>query len=128
MGKKLIDANVLLEWVEKNKEYGELAGVWESDIVHADDIVEKIQSLAIDFDDQGWCWDVDKIKKYCLIDILAEDEHGNRVRVCSVTADENDFIIHQECKFLSEYPYNNKVIAWRHIPSIPQKDNKKEKL
>jgi hypothetical protein len=113
-----IDADALLEWINKNTQEGEWCGAngWQADIVFLSELIEKINDLATPtpkpqesiFDADGWCWDFNKFKDYY-------SEYG--------------FLIKTETGYTTircgeQYRLCLKgAIAWRPLPKLPTVGN-----
>ena len=62
----MIDADALLEWVEGNTKIFPTSlsgGNKIIEILSGYDLKNKIHNLSIEFDDDGWCWDMEKAPK-----------------------------------------------------------------
>lgn len=110
---KLIDTDALLRWCRTKMNYGfnNLDPEAAYKYVPYGSLIEKIQSLAIEFDDDGWCWDITKAPK-------------ERAFLCR---SENEFYVinYGKCEIegLGFYDiYGSKIepTVWRYIPPLPK--------
>jgi hypothetical protein len=107
---KYIDADKLLEWVdshlsEEDDGFPKASYLYVQGAERAlNEMKDKIQELTIEFDDQGWCWDMDK----------ADKEEKNLLLIGC-----RDPFIMITCILETQVKGYN-AIAWRPLPNIPE--------
>ena len=116
---RIIDADALIEWVddEIKKEkfsYDHTRIVFRGALGRARN---KIQSLAIETDSQGWCWDMEKAPKDTLILIYHASSMHTVDKWVAIGSWADSFQVWLD----TETGYQLAPQAWRPLPPIPQK-------
>lgn len=136
MSKKMIDADVLLNWVKKKMESGELITETEhystENVIFVDDFIEKINELATHapepqesiFDADGWCLDLSLIDNDNEYHFLIERTVAN---IGYVKANRKTY--YQTIGYFDFIQSNLKdtylclgdtLKAWRPLPTLPK--------
>ena len=140
MSKRMIDADVLVEWLHKNFEYCEDIHGIQKLVVSYRFLLDKIQELATPapepqesiFDAEGWCWDMDlapitiigvKIKFF---DILVtrkyhtgtQNEFKQNERIADVWLD--DYLKLRDSTQEKLNIADIAVLAWRPLSTLPK--------
>lgn len=108
---KYVEAEKMIEFLEGQGNTDEdctISRIWN---VHRCRVLDFVYKECIEFDDDGWCWDMSKAPKDKVIDLCC---NGERVADCEWLSSRNVWV----CPF----GHVEKPIAWRPIPPMPKKE------